>query len=107
MNEPQTGKHTDTPAQQQPAEDVHEQERLANAYSANRSAAEGLYGTLGPRPGDADELAHATDQADTWAAPETTPPGQHASAEAKNQRQTGRQSGDPSGNIKKERPGRS
>ena len=90
MSKPQTG-----------TDNVQEQERLANAYSAERSAAEGLYGTLGPRPDDDEQRAHLTEQANTWAAPETTPPGQHASEEAKNQRQTGRQSGGPSGEIKK------
>lgn len=102
MSKPQTGTGENPPSQNQPTPDsVQEQERLANAYSAERSAAEGLYGTLGPRPDDDEERAHRLDQADTWAAPETTPPGQHASEEAKNQRQTGRQQGGPSGDAKK------
>jgi hypothetical protein len=80
---------------------VYERERLANAYSADRAALGGTYGTLGPRPTAVSGLAHLAGQANVWASPETTPVGLHASEEAKNQRQTGRQSGGPSGDIKK------
>ncbi len=84
-----------------PQVNVYERERLANAYSADRSALEGIYGTLGPRPVAVSGLAHLAGQADVWAAPETTPLGRYASEEAKNQRETGRQPGGPSGDIKK------
>lgn len=84
-----------------PQDNVYERERLAIVYSAERSAAEGIYGTLGPRPTDGSGPAHFTRQADVWASPETTPLGRQASEEARNQRETGRQPGGPSGDIKK------
>jgi hypothetical protein len=102
MNKPQTEKDRNSSSHKQPApENVYERERLANAYSADRAALEGIYGTLGPRPVSVSGLAHLAGQAEVWASPESTPLGRHASEEAKNQRQTGRQSGGPSGDIKK------
>jgi len=84
-----------------PRGNAYELERLAIVYSAERSAIEGIYGTLGPRPAGGSGPAHLTRQADVWASPESTPLGCQASEEAKNQRQTGRQPGGPSGDIKK------
>ena len=102
MSKPQIGTERNTASQPQSIPGtVYELERLANAYSADRAALEGLYGTLGPRPVPVSGLAHLAAQADVWAAPETTPLGRHASEEAKNQRQTGLASGGPSGDIKK------
>lgn len=84
-----------------PQVNLYERERLASTYSADRSAFEGIYGTLGPRPVTVSGLPHLAGQADVWASPETTPLSRYASEEAKNQRETGRQPGGPSGDIKK------